>query len=125
MDILDRFMKDREFKKRLAERIDVGNINLHAKNEELKDALEMLFVTEISNYIFKQIEFCMDYNKWTLAEIIEYRSYLDDKSINPCQIVSLDKSSLEDKRIKNGYYNIEVVENIYEATHWIAKKDER
>ncbi|MCD3254361.1 hypothetical protein [Clostridium botulinum] len=125
MNKLDRFMQERAFKNKLAERIDTSNINLTATGQELKDTLEMLFVTQISDYTFRKIQFCMNYNKWTLEEIIEYRSYLDNKSINPCKIVSVNKSRLEDKRKENGYYTIEVVEDIFEATHWIAKKDER
>ncbi|MCD3298017.1 hypothetical protein, partial [Clostridium botulinum] len=71
-------------------------VNLNAEGEELRQVLANMQGKEtISNREFKYILYCMDYNNWTLKEIIQARKQIERKSINVLQIVSCSKEILE------------------------------
>ncbi|WP_231159306.1 hypothetical protein [Clostridium botulinum] len=95
------FFMELEDRKKKAESFDTSKVNLKATGEELREILEDLQGKKISNYYWKAIQHCMDYNSWSLKEIVEYRSLLQNKSKNILRIVSCSKGILQQLRIKN------------------------
>nr|KEH95761.1 hypothetical protein Y848_p0193 [Clostridium botulinum C/D str. Sp77] len=85
-----------EHREKKAKQFNTSKVNLNAEGEELRQVLANMQGKEtISNREFKYILYCMDYNNWTLKEIIQATKQIERKSINVLQIVSCSKEILE------------------------------
>ncbi|KOA75593.1 hypothetical protein [Clostridium botulinum] len=90
------FWMELEHREKKAKQFNTSKVNLNAEGEELRQVLANMQGKEtISNREFKYILYCMDYNNWTLKEIIQARKQIERKSINVLQIVSCSKEILE------------------------------
>ncbi|KEI04294.1 hypothetical protein ADU78_07405 [Clostridium botulinum] len=88
------FWMELEHRKKKAESFDTSKVNLQATGEELRIILEDMFAYPIDNS-WEHIKFCMDYNNWTLKEIIQAREKMNLLQGNPLQIVSCSKEILK------------------------------
>ncbi|AEB77677.1 hypothetical protein ADU80_09555 [Clostridium botulinum] len=90
------FWMELEHREKKAKQFNTSKVNLNAEGEELRQVLANMQGKEtISNREFKYILYCMDYNNWTLKEIIQATKQIERKSINVLQIVSCSKEILE------------------------------
>ncbi|MCD3322065.1 hypothetical protein G8V07_16425 [Clostridium botulinum D/C] len=78
-----------------AREFDVTRVNLQATGNKLIIILEDMFAYPINYDSWEHIKFCMDYNNWTLKEIIQAREKMNLLQGNPLQIVSCSKEILK------------------------------